>query len=350
MSVHHKDDRNMRIDAFTHIYTTEYLRALRNDCPGIELKTDALTGKTTIVDRASGEVTNFLFANSAFDGLEERLAVMDRLKIDRQVLTAAQPTIDPTQLHVSNNKTIELAKIINDSMVKLVQGFEDRFILVAEIPTLEMAEALMETERAVQELGMKGIQLNTTIGGKPLDSPEFRPIFAKATKLNIPILIHPCNVAKYERRNYETQYGLHRILGWPFETSLAMARLVFGGILSEYPSLKIVTHHTGGMIPFFANRIESFYARELAKILSIAKGPKEYFGKIFYDTATEGNVPALNCASDMFGSERLVFGTDYPFRNVSEVHSIIEAVSKMDVTEEEREAIFGGNASDLFRL
>lgn len=248
----------MRVDAFTHIYTPEYLQTLRKSCPGIELSTDG-AGRTVILDRLSGEITNFLFENSAFVGLKERLDMMDRLKIDAQVLTAAQPTIDPHLLHVSSDRTIELARIINDSMAKMIQGFEDRFIPIAEIPALEIHEALVEIERAVRDLGMKGIQLNTTIGGRPLDSPEFRPLFAKVSTLNIPILIHPCNVAQSQRRSYETQYGLHRILGWPFETSLAVARLVFGGILSEYPSLRIITHHTGGMIPFFANRIASFY-------------------------------------------------------------------------------------------
>lgn len=251
----------MRVDAFTHIYTPEYLHTLRKSCPGIELITDSHTGITTIVDHISGEITNFLVEDSAFDGLEKRLAVMDRLKIDAQVLTAAQPTVDPHLLHVPDDRTIELAKIINDSMAKMVKGFEDRFIPIAEIPALVTDEALAEIERAIRDLGMKGIQLNTTIGGRPLDSPEFKPIFAKASKLNIPILIHPCNVTRNQRRNYETQYGLHRILGWPFETSLAISRLVFSGILSEHPALRIITHHTGGMIPFFANRIESFYAQ-----------------------------------------------------------------------------------------
>lgn len=340
----------MRIDAFTHIYTTEYLHKLRYNCPGVEIKTDCLTGRTDIVDRVTGEIVNFLFANSAFDGLEKRLGVMDRLKIDAQVLTAGQPTIDPRLLHVAKSDTIELARIINDSMMTMIHGFEGRFIPIAEIPSLEIEEALMEMKRAVEDLGMKGIQLNTTIGGKPLDSPEFRPIFAEASKLNIPILIHPCTVAKNERRSSETQYGLHRILGWPFETSLAITRLVFVGILRDYPSLRIITHHTGGMIPFLVNRIESFYARDLAKSLGLTKQPSEYFAQIYYDTATEGNIAALDCVKDLFGSNRLVFGTDYPFRNANEVSSIIEAISKMDLTQDEKDGVFGANAIDLFKL
>jgi uncharacterized protein len=338
----------MRIDSFCHIYTPEYLHELGHNCPGLEIVADQATGRTNIVDRISGELINLLFINSAFDGLEKRLAHMKKLKIDKQVLCAAQPTIDPKLLHVSNTDTIRLARITNDSLAKLIRGSEERFIPIAEIPVLDVDEALFELDRAINELGMKGIQLNTTIGGKPLDSREFRPIFAKASKMNVPILIHPCTVAQNQRRDNEREYSLHRIFGWPFETSLAIARLVFAGVFVENPSLKVITHHAGAMISFFANRLDFFYSRELQRSIQLPKKPLEYLRMIFHDTATEGSVASINCARDVFGTSRIVFGTDYPFRNDESVLSIIEAVNKLDATEEEKENIFGGNAIGLF--
>ena len=299
----------------------------------------------------SGEVVNFLFLDSAFDTLEKRLVHMNKLGIDKQVITAAHPTIDAELLHISSSDTVRLAKVANDSLAAMLKGAEDRFIGVAEVPMLDSEQAIDELKRSVEELGMKGVQINTTIAGKSLDSNEFRSVFRQAARMNIPIFIHPCNVSAVRRRNGEMDFGLHRILGWPFETSLAVSRLVFGGMLEESPSLKIITHHAGAMIPFFANRIDYFYSRELSKTLKLGKKPSEYFGMVFYDTATEGSKGSLDCARDAFGVDRMVFGTDYPFRGDDSVSSIIETINgRLDLSEEEREKIFCRNATRVLGL
>ena len=223
-----------------------------------------------------------------------------------------------------------------------------------------MDAALKETDRAINDLGFRGIQLFTPTSGKPLDSPEFFPLYEKMCQYDLPILLHPQrfeNCADYAGES-ASQYHIYGMLGWPYETSAAMVRLVFSGIFEKYPNLKIITHHAGGMIPFFQERVVGWIESHDA-LLGLEHGavlsrPIADTFKLFYaDTAIYGHTPGLMCAYDFFGPEKLLFGTDMPWDRqlgLQYTGATIASVERMDIPEADRKMIFEDNARKLLRL
>jgi aminocarboxymuconate-semialdehyde decarboxylase len=219
---------------------------------------------------------------------------------------------------------------------------------------------LKEVDRAINELMFRGVLIYTPINGKPLDSPEFMPLYEKMSQYDLPILIHPMRSIDYPDYITEnaSKYRIFSTFGWPYETTVAMTRLVFSGILERYPNLKVVTHHCGGMVPYFEQRIIQFHdtaerRREKHK-LGLTKAPIEYFKMFYNDTAIDGNTPALMCAYGFFGADHLLFGADMPlgdsqlgYRNYRQT---INAIKQMDISDGEKTKIFEGNARKLLRL
>lgn len=347
------------IDSFCHIITKQYLDEIQRSCPAIELVGPDAAGRVYMIDKTSPQRKDvgFVKVGSGFDNLDKRIKDMEHFEIDVQVLSVAGPGIDSELLHASPEATVKIAKASNDAISSVVQKYPEKFVGVAEIPLLSIEDALSELHRSIENKGMRGVQLYTTIGGKPLDSFEFQPFFQEAAKMKIPILIHPTYPRTIERRSYESDYEMQMLYTWPYETTLAISRLVFSGMLEKYPNLAFITHHAGAMIPFFAERIRSVYSqarkgglREQAKI---SNDPLSYFKMMFHDTSVGGNVAALNCAGDIFGNDRLIYSTDYPFGPEEGLHHLKvtrESVEKMNASPEEREMIYSGNALKLFRL
>lgn len=174
--------------------------------------------------------------------VETRVRVLDKYKIDKQVLTLARPSI---WMNLSLNIALKMTCIANDAVAKVTKQFPDRFIAVGTLPLLS-EEFLLEFDRCIEELGMSGIQIFSNIGGRNVNDAEFRPFFAKANSTRTPIWIHP-----QLQEGYSQEFLLDKIFGWPYDTSLALAQLVFSGIMEDYPDLRIITHHMGGMVPHF---------------------------------------------------------------------------------------------------
>jgi uncharacterized protein len=190
--------------------------------------------------------------------------------------------------------------------------------------------------------------------------PEYYPIYEKMCQYDLPILIHPCRgpeVADYSTES-ESKYAIYRYFGWVYETTAAMARLVFGGVLQRYPTLKVVTHHCGAMVPFLSQRISSlFNYDEMRRKELYADGlnrpPVDFFRMFYNDTAIQGNTSALMCAHAFFGADHLLFGTDMPMDSQdgdANIRDTIDAIEKMAIPEIEKNKIFEHNARKLFRL
>ena len=332
----------MKIDIFTHILPEKYFRKLLERAPsGFHME-----------KRVKGV--------PALTNLEERFKVMDRFGDYAQVVTLVAP---PLEVAAAPQDTPELARIANDEMAELVTKYPDRFVAgVACLPLNNIEAAIKELDRAVKELKMDGIQVYTDINGSPLDRPEFSFLFEKMAEYDLPIWLHPnrgVNVADYRTEN-KSRFDVWAILGWPYETSVAMIRIIFSGILDKFPNLKIVTHHLGGMIPYFGERIrggyENFGTRtdeDAQGILAKLKKPPYEYLKLFYaDTAIFGSVPALDCAFRFFGPERTLFGTDMPFdpdQGYRKIHRTIEGIEGMNVGPEDKKRIYELNAKKLLR-
>src|SRR5882724_10794806 len=228
----------MKIDIFPHIMPRRYFdRMLQVAPPGMALQ-KRMSGIPVLID------------------VELRLRIMDRYEGYVQVLTLANP---PIEVAGGPDVSPELARLANDGMAEIVARHPDRFpAFVASLPMNNVPEALHEMDRAIGELGAKGIQIFTNVNGRPLDEPEFYPIFERmANKYDLPIWVHPTRTAKFADYAGESKskYEIYWLFGWPYETSAFMARLVFSGMMEKLPNLKIITHHLGAMAPFFDARI-----------------------------------------------------------------------------------------------
>lgn len=330
----------MKIDIFPHIMPVNYREALLKVMPS------SLRSKYGPV-----------LAVPMLSDLDLRFKVMDTCQGLVHVLTLSSPPIEEI---ASPKDAVDLAKLANDEMAKLVIKYPDRFVAaVATLPMNNLEAALKEVDRAINDLHLKGIQLFTPVNDRPLNLPEFRPLYQKMAGYDLPIWIHPTRNADYAdyRTEKESKYAVHAVFGWPFETAVAMTRLVFSGVFDRWPNLKFITHHCGGMVPFFQERIGSIYAKSQAVMgakYGLRKPPAEYFKMFYNDTAVYGSTPALMCGYAAFGADHLVFGTDMPLGDSQggtlNTGRTIESVEQMDIAAEEKEQIFQANARKLLHL
>jgi aminocarboxymuconate-semialdehyde decarboxylase len=259
----------------------------------------------------------------------------------------------------------ELARLANDGMAEIAGRHPDRFPgFVASLPMNDPDAALLEIDRAIDQLGATGVQIFSNVAGRPLDLPEYRPIFARMAERDLPIWLHPArpaSVADYPGES-RSKFDIWWAFGWPYETSAAMARLVFSGLFDRHPDLKIITHHLGAMIPFCEGRLaggldqlgsRSDDAEDGAALGRLRRRPIDYFRMFYGDTALFGAWPAMQSGLAFFGADHVLFGTDMPFdpeKGPGFIRDTIAAMERLQATAEERERIYEGNARRLLRL
>ncbi|MDP4160023.1 MAG: amidohydrolase family protein [Bacillota bacterium] len=278
----------------------------------------------------------------------------------RQILTIAAP---PIELFGANAN--DMARLGNDCMADLIAKYPDRFPgFIAGVAMNDPEGCVAEAKRAINDLGAVGIQIYTNVLGKPLDAPEFEPLFDLMAELDLPIFLHPDRTASFSDYQSETKgkYEIWWTFGWPYETSAACARLVFSGLFDKHPNIKIVTHHLGGMIPYFAGRIgpgwDQLGARTCDEDLTLVlkrlkKRPVDYFHMFYGDTALSGAKGATECGLDFFGVEKVLFASDAPFdpeKGTAFIRWTIEVIDSLNISEADRYAIYEGNARKLLKL
>jgi predicted TIM-barrel fold metal-dependent hydrolase len=332
----------MKIDVFNHIVTPRYNERRLQLAPARMRLEEQTRIMPALVDLAA----RFRAMDVAGEGY-------------RQIINTANP---PVELVAGPADALELSRIANDEMAELVSRMPDRFVGAAAcIPMNDVDGALGELDRAVRELRMCAVQIYTDVQGRPLDDPQFAPIFERAVQLDVPILLHP--VRGPERADYPadqvSRFDTWRIVGWLYDTVAAMTRLVFSGIFDRHPTIKIVTHHLGGFAPYASERIREGYdkylkaARARNEQVPLARHPYEYFHDFYADTITIGSVPALACGLEFFGPDRVMFATDMPFDTEGGrkyVQVAVEAMGKLDASAEDKKKIFEDNARRIFRL
>jgi len=292
--------------------------------------------------------------------LDERFRVMDRFPDYTQVLCAGMP---PIEALAGPDASPELARVCNDGLAELCDKHPERFpTFLASLPLNNPDACVDEIHRSVNDLGARGVQIFSNVGGKPLDLPEFEPIFDAMARLDLPLFLHPQRGANFPDylTEQKSKYELWWAFGWPYETSVAMARILFAGIFDKHPDLKIVTHHGGAMIPFFEGRIgpglDQLGARtsnfDKASI-RIKKRPFDYFKMFYADTATFGARAATVCALDFFGADKIVFASDAPFdpeKGPMYIRETIKVIEGLDIGEADKARIFHGNAEKLLKI
>lgn len=294
--------------------------------------------------------------------LDERFRIMDRFEDYVQIICLPNPPIESL---ASPPLSTELAKLANDGMAELVRKYPDRFPgFIASLPMNDPEGLLKEAERAIKDLGAVGVQIFTNVSGRPLDKPETMPLFDLMAELDRPIWMHPARGADFPDYKGEpkSHYEIWWTFGWPYETSVAMAHLVFSGLFDRHPDLKIITHHFGGMIPYFEGRVgpgwDQLGARtsdeDYTLILKKLKKPHLDYFKLFYaDTALFGAREATICGLKFFGPERILFGSDSPFdpeKGSAYIRWTIEVIDSLEISSEDRHAIYEGNARRILKL
>jgi predicted TIM-barrel fold metal-dependent hydrolase len=332
----------MKIDVFAHVLPPRYLQE-RNRRAG--------SGFTSQYKKYSSAVP-------ALSDLDTRFRIMDKFPDVSQVLTIAGPNVESI---TEPKDTVELARMANDEMAELISKYPDRFAAaVACMPMNDVDAALKEAERAIEELRFRGVEIFTDINGGPVDAPEIMPLYEMMESYDLPVILHPRRTDKTPDYVGEdiSKYLVYTNFGWPYATSVAMARIAFG-VFVRYPDLKVLTHHAGGMIPFFHRRVEFSWDLHETRMgyrfdgQPLTKRPIEYYRMFYCDTVLQGNTPALMCAYEFFGEDHMLFGTDAPYDNrMGErvYRETIDAVEKMDISERARRKIFSENAKRIFRL
>jgi predicted TIM-barrel fold metal-dependent hydrolase len=338
----------LKLDIFPHIFPQSFferMKALAENNPAL-----------------AASIKRWLHIPVLWD-LPRRMRMMDRFKGYKQILTLSMPSIE---FLAPPEESPALARLANEGMAEIVAKHPDYFpAFVASLPMNNIPAALAEMDYAIGTLGAKGIQIFTNVNGRPLDEPEFYPIFERCTRTyDLPIWVHPTRTAKFADYPGETKskYEIWWLFGWPYETSAFMARLVFSGMMEKLPDLKIITHHLGAMAPFFDARIglgmDQLGARtadeDYTLILKrMAKRPVDYFKMFYADTSVNGSASAIRCGLDFYGHAHVLFGTDCPFDPEGGplfIRESIRAIDSLKLKDADKRRIYFGNAIGMLRL
>jgi predicted TIM-barrel fold metal-dependent hydrolase len=332
------------IDAFCHFFP-----------PGIfRLLSDTRGGTTDIGKRTQGVRTLY--------DLDARFRMMEPFQDYTQILSLGLPPIEGM---VGPDRAPEFARVANDGLAELVAKYPDRFAgYVGGLPMDNPDAAVKEAERILLNGNANGIQLHTNVNGACLDEPRFFPILEVSAKSGKPILLHPARKADFPDFAGETvsKYEIWTIFGWPYETSATMARLIFSGVMTRLPKLKILAHHLGAMIPFFDERIATGWAtlgsrtsgEDYSHVLpSLGKPLLDCFRDFYGDTALCGGRIGLTCGLEFYGVDHVLYASDTPFGPEAGAHYIraaMTAVASLDIPTADKEKICFRNAMSFFRL
>lgn len=206
-------------------------------------------------------------------------------------------------------------------------------------------------QRCVNELDCRGVTISSNQNGRGLDSPEYYPFYEKVVEHNLPILLHGTHWDCSPLMDMEHSWRFLHVFGWDYDSTQAIWRLIFGGVLDRFPSLKIITHHLGNYIPFFFRRIELNVNRYLPN--QLPRNISEYWGNIYGDTAVDGTPGAFPCGYAFFGADRILYGSDYPFgpeAGEDFVRENLACVKTMYIPPEEKKKILAENAKKLLKI
>jgi len=332
---------SQRIDAHSHFSSLKYLDALEKHEEKPFVLGALYRRTTTLTD------------------VPARLGLIDRHEIDLQILVPvpwleAFPSVvkDPTVAP-------QMARLMNDELAAVVAKEPKRFRAVAVLPTVNSDAMVSELHRAVKELGFCGGYIAVGPTAKPMDHPDFEALYGAVVDLDVSLWLHPSRPPLPDVvGEAASKYGEWLDIGWPYDTTTAMYRIVFSGVFEKHPTIRIITHHHGAMVPYYAGRmIGNWVGNEehgLPQQTQIAKPYIEHFKKFYCDTACNEFAPkVLELALDFFGQEQVLFGTDAPFGagdGERFTAGVLRSVEGMQVSQPTRDAILSGNAKRILKL
>lgn len=326
----------MLIDVHAHAQPPEYLdllvRSGRYDM--VEESTEAVL----LREKNSG----FPIISPRMPDIRERIAEMDRLQIDVQVLSLSVPQV----YVVSGTDAVDFARHCNDYLASMVKQYPDRFRALASIPlTAEtIDDAVRELARCVEELGMVGFTIGTNIDGAAINDRRFDPFFEEANRLGTTMFIHPMVPAGAEAMN---EYHLASLVGYMFETTLAVSQLMFSNFFGRFLGINVVVAHMGGSLPYLVGRLDAGY-RAYPECRESTRAPGDIIRDLYVDTVSF-HAPAVQCAIDTLGVEHVLFGTDYP-NGLGSMTDAVDLLEEMGLGRRDKRGIYSSNAAPLYGI
>ena len=328
----------MPIDMHAHITPEPFIQEVARHGPRADVRLETADGRRWFVHK--GLTLPPLHPGQT--DVDVRLQDMAAMRVTRQVLSLP---VFPGVLWAEPRLAADLCRLVNETIAAICKAHPERFVGLAALPTQDPTAAVEELRRTVKELGFRGALIPTNANGKDLDLPEMRPLLAEAVALDVPFVVHPVNPIGRERMR---EFQLVNLVGFPSETALVIARLIFGGALEELPGLRLCFTHGGGTYPYVRGRWERGHGTFPEARAKLAKTPRDFFRRIYVDTIVHGE-DALEFLVAAQGADRLVIGTDYPYgMGDADPVGTVEGIPSLDA--EDRRRILDGNAAALLGL
>jgi aminocarboxymuconate-semialdehyde decarboxylase len=290
------------------------------------------------------EINQRLFASVApkLTSPEERLKDMDAMGIDIQAISPS-----PAQYYywTDGELGLQLAQMQNNRVAEIVQAHPTRFVGMGTVPLQDVDRAVHELERIVRELSLRAVEVSTNVNGVDFDDPRFQPFFTKAEELEALIFMHPIGFTDAGRFR---EYYLTNVIGQPLESTVAVSRMIFGGVLERHPQLKLCVAHGGGYLPYYAGRMDHAYTVRPECQRGISRPPSTYLRQLYYDTVIYTGETLASLVAKV-GSDRVLLGTDYPF-DMGESDPVGHIAGVRSLSRVDKEQLWGGNAARLLRI
>jgi aminocarboxymuconate-semialdehyde decarboxylase len=317
------------------VYPPEYIEAIQAGPSAYEVTFDS---DNNPVLHSPGDY-NILVPSHRF--MDVRRTALEQAGVDRQIISLTAPGT----LIETPERSVELSQMVNEIFAEIQSEHSEHFAALATLPLNDPEASVVELERAISELGLRGATLFSNANGIALSDRHFWPLYEKANELNVVFFIHPTYPVGVEAM---TDYMLMPLVGFVADTTLAAASLVFSGVVERFPDIKWVLGHLGGAVPYLAERLDRGYEAFEQCRENINKPPSEYLQDFYYDTVNF-DVKALQFAIDFAGTEHLVAGSDYPHQ-IGSLEKMLSSINQLDITTEEKADILGGNAARLLGL
>ena len=322
-----------KLDLHTHYYPEIYFQKI-GELPSDFSFGKSPSGQTIITYRGA----RFFGVTPPMTDVAQRLEDMDRVGIDVEVVSLSTPNVFFTDAQHQP----EIARIVNNTYAEMIAKHPARFKGFASIPMDDIDAALNELHRTIYELKLNGVILLSNIGGKPLTSPEYRSFFEEANRMKLCILLHPMLPANADPFR---EYVLGPIVGFMFDTTLAVARMCFDGMLREFPDIRWIIAHLGGAVPYLMERMDNGWRDFPECRAKIDELPSTYLKKLYYDTVNF-NPRMLMTVREMIGADHMVMGSDYPHL-LGSIDRAVSSIKNLDIPDEEKQQIFEGTALSI---